>query len=97
MRYRHVAKTDDIKDFVITEESSIAKGIRRVVAVTGHEAHDISRKAGEFERRLDRIESMEGKEKETAMKSFLTVSSPDSQDINQLKATCRNLVKVVYH
>ncbi|WWD21148.1 alanine-tRNA ligase [Kwoniella shandongensis] len=67
----HVAKTDDIKDFVIIEESSIAKGIRRIVAVTGHDAHDVSRKAVEFEKRLEKIQQLEGKEKETAMKPYL--------------------------
>ncbi|RXK35812.1 alanine-tRNA ligase [Tremella mesenterica] len=67
----HVAKTDDIKDFVIIEESSIAKGIRRIVAVTGHDANDVSRRGLEFERRLERIESMQGKEKETSMKPYL--------------------------
>ncbi|KAK4685281.1 alanyl-tRNA synthetase, partial [Tremellales sp. Uapishka_1] len=68
----HVAQTGVIKDFVITEESSIAKGIRRIVAVTGHEAHDVSRKALEFDRRLDRIDGLEPKEKEAALKPFLT-------------------------
>ncbi|OCF54527.1 alanine-tRNA ligase [Kwoniella mangroviensis CBS 10435] len=67
----HVAKTDDIKDFVIVEESSIAKGIRRIVAVTGHEAHEVSRKAAEFERRLNKIAELQGKEKEVAMKPYL--------------------------
>ena len=67
----HVAKTDDIKDFVITEESSIAKGIRRVVAVTGHDAHEVSRKGLEFERKLDQIDGLQGKEKDAAMKPFL--------------------------
>ena len=70
---RHVAKTDDIKDFVITEESSIAKGIRRVVAVTGQDANEISRKATEYERRLERIQGTQGKEKETALKAFYNV------------------------
>ncbi len=71
---RHVAQTDLIKDFVITEESSIAKGIRRIVAVTGEEAHECSRAAAEFSRRLDWIEGLSGKEKEQAMKPFLSVS-----------------------
>ena len=59
---------------MITEESSIAKGIRRIVAVTGQDAHDVSRKAIDFQRRLERIEALQGKEKEAAMKPFLTVS-----------------------
>lgn len=36
--YSHVAKTGDISRFLIMEESSIAKGIRRIVGVTGEEA-----------------------------------------------------------
>lgn len=74
--YRHVAKTDEIKDFVIVEESSIAKGIRRVIAVTGHEAHEVSRKAADLQRKLERIESLEGKDKETALKGYGIVSDP---------------------
>lgn len=68
----HVQKTDSIKDLVITEVSSVAKGIRRVVAVTGHEAHDVSRQAAEFERKLETIGGLQGKEKDAAMKPFLT-------------------------
>lgn len=71
--FSHVAKTDDIKDFVITEESSIAKGIRRVIAVTGQEAQEVSRAAAEFSKRLTWIESLQGKDKEAALKPFLTV------------------------
>ncbi|CCH41400.1 alanyl-tRNA synthetase [Wickerhamomyces ciferrii] len=48
----HVAKTSDIKDFVIVEESGIAKGIRRIIAVTGTEAHEVQRIAQEFEHEL---------------------------------------------
>lgn len=66
----HVQKTDEIKDFIILEESSIAKGIRRIVAVTGHEAQEVSRKSLEFEKRLERIAGLEGAEKEAALKPF---------------------------
>ncbi|EXX57273.1 alanine--tRNA ligase [Rhizophagus irregularis DAOM 197198w] len=38
----HVAKTGDIKHFTILEESGIAKGIRRIVAVTGEEAQQVN-------------------------------------------------------
>lgn len=71
---RHVAKTDEIKDFVVIEEGSIAKGIRRIVAVTSTEAHEVSRIAAEFTKRLDWIETLEGKDKETALKQYLVVS-----------------------
>lgn len=72
--YRHVEKTDTIKDLVITEEGSIAKGIRRVVAVTGHDAYEVQRKGKEFDSKLETIKGLQGKAKEAAMKPFLTVS-----------------------
>ncbi|KAL0947111.1 hypothetical protein HGRIS_013246 [Hohenbuehelia grisea] len=66
----HVAKTGDIKGFVITEESGIAKGIRRITAVTGHEAHDVTRAADALEARLQQLQGMSGKEKDTGLKAF---------------------------
>lgn len=66
----HVKKTDDIKEFVILEEGSIAKGIRRIVAVTGHEAADVQRRSADFEKKLDRIASLDPKTKEAELKPF---------------------------
>ncbi|KAH9972402.1 tRNA synthetases class II (A)-domain-containing protein [Lactifluus volemus] len=66
----HVARTGDIKDFVITEESGIAKGIRRIVAVTGHEAQDVSRIADTFEARIKQTEQLTGKAMDTALKTL---------------------------
>ncbi|KAI6153792.1 tRNA synthetases class II (A)-domain-containing protein [Pisolithus tinctorius] len=66
----HVAKTGDIKDFVITEESGIAKGIRRITAVTGQEAHEAARVADELKARLDALESVSGKEKDAGLKTL---------------------------
>ncbi|KAK5084336.1 Alanine--tRNA ligase [Lithohypha guttulata] len=54
----HVKTTADIKDLVILEESGIAKGIRRMIAVTGNDAHEVQRVADEFSERLDRLEKM---------------------------------------
>jgi alanyl-tRNA synthetase len=54
----HVQKTGDIKDLVILEESGIAKGIRRIIAVTGEDAHKVQRVAADFEKRLDYLETM---------------------------------------
>ncbi|OOF96222.1 hypothetical protein ASPCADRAFT_46375 [Aspergillus carbonarius ITEM 5010] len=54
----HVQKTGDIKDLIILEEGGIAKGIRRIIAVTGEEAHEVQRLAAEFQKRLDRLEAM---------------------------------------
>ncbi|KAF5095555.1 hypothetical protein D0Z00_003098 [Geotrichum galactomycetum] len=58
----HVAKTGDIKDLVIIEESGIAKGIRRIVAVTGITAHEVQNRAIEFEKKLDHLESLPSSE-----------------------------------
>lgn len=71
---RHVNKTGDIKDFVITEESGIAKGIRRVVAVTGHEAAEVRRIADTLEVKLDHLEALGGKDKDVGLKAYSVVS-----------------------
>ncbi|KAI0045946.1 hypothetical protein FA95DRAFT_1560637 [Auriscalpium vulgare] len=66
----HVARTGDIKDFVITEESGIAKGIRRITAVTGHEAQDVTRRADALDARLRQLELATGKVKDAGLKAF---------------------------
>lgn len=70
---RHVNKTGEIKDFVITEESGIAKGIRRIVAVTGNEAAEVRRVADGLKTRLDQLEAMQGKEKDAGLKAYQVV------------------------
>ena len=65
----HVQKTSDIKELVIVEESGIAKGIRRIVAVTGEDAYATQRVATEFQRRLEELERMpHGPKKEQTIK-----------------------------
>ena len=67
----HVQKTGDIKDMVILEESGIAKGIRRIIAVTGEDAHAVQRVAMEFEKRLTHMERLpSGMEKDLAIKAI---------------------------
>ncbi|KAJ5663748.1 hypothetical protein N7507_004479 [Penicillium longicatenatum] len=74
----HVQKTGDIKDLVILEESGIAKGIRRIIAVTGEDAHEVQRVAQEFGKRLDQLDSLPlGPEKERDAKQVQV-------DLNQL-------------
>ncbi|GLI80522.1 alanine--tRNA ligase [Penicillium ochrochloron] len=74
----HVQKTGDIKDLIVLEESGIAKGIRRIIAVTGEEAHEVQRLAQEFEARLDKLDAMPlGPEKERECKQVQV-------DLNQL-------------
>ncbi|KAI8647202.1 alanyl-tRNA synthetase [Parasitella parasitica] len=64
----HVAKTSDIKYFAILEESGIAKGIRRIVAVTGDEAAAAQRNAQEFIAKLDKLEKLSGSQLEAELK-----------------------------
>ncbi|CAO3626101.1 unnamed protein product [Cunninghamella blakesleeana] len=66
----HVSKTGDIKSFVILEESGIAKGIRRIIAVTGEEAIKANNRATEFSKRLDRLEKLSHKEIEVELKDL---------------------------
>ena len=65
----HVKHTGEIKELVILEESGIAKGIRRIIAVTGQDAYDVQRVASDFEQQLARLEKMTfGPEKESESK-----------------------------
>lgn len=54
----HVKSTGDIKDLVIIEESGIAKGIRRIIAVTGEAAYSVQRLADDFSERLVAVEKL---------------------------------------
>lgn len=69
----HVRSTGDIKDLVVLEENGIAKGIRRMIAVTGNDAHAVQRLADEFEERLDQLEKRSyGPQKEQEAKVIQT-------------------------
>jgi hypothetical protein len=67
---RHVAKTGEIKHLVITEESAIAKGIRRMVAVTADDAREVSLAADALLARLEAIDKLTGKEKDASLKVY---------------------------
>ncbi|OBA25137.1 hypothetical protein HANVADRAFT_27522, partial [Hanseniaspora valbyensis NRRL Y-1626] len=67
----HVSKTGEIKQFVIIEESGIAKGIRRIVAVSGSEALEVQRLATEYDAHLDQAANMPtSPEKEKKLKEL---------------------------
>jgi alanyl-tRNA synthetase len=86
----HVAKTGEIKDLVIVEESGIAKGIRRIVAVTGNEAREVQRIYHEFDQELDHtvglpfgpIKEQKSKELGVALKK-LSISVLEKQKLNE--------------
>lgn len=66
----HADRTSEIRELVILEESGIAKGVRRIVAVTGQDAMDARRIASSFEaERVAQLERMPlSSEKETFIK-----------------------------
>lgn len=85
----HVAKTGEIKDLVVIEESGIAKGIRRIVAVTGTEAHQVQNIARDFDKELEHASSLPfGPIKETKAKELgvslkkLSISVLDKRSLN---------------
>ncbi len=67
----HVKNTSEIKDMVVLEEQGIAKGIRRIVAVTGQLAHQVQHVATEWDERVKELERMQySSEKETKTKEW---------------------------
>jgi alanyl-tRNA synthetase len=86
----HVTETSIIKDFIIIEESGIAKGIRRIVCFTGEAAHECQRVASDFSKRLDLLEKMPmGVDKEQELKlagvdlSKLTISTLTKEELKK--------------
>ncbi|KAJ3342184.1 Alanine--tRNA ligase [Gonapodya sp. JEL0774] len=66
----HVKQTGDIRACILVDEGSIAKGIRRIVAVTGEEAFTLQRNATEIQGKLTGLSALQGSELETALKKF---------------------------
>ena len=86
----HVKTTEEIKELVILEESGIAKGIRRIIAVTGTDAEAVQRLATQFEDRIARLEKMQpGEAKELEVKAVqaelngLTISTITKKKLNE--------------
>lgn len=53
----HLHYTGHIGDFIIASEIAIAKGIRRIVALTGPEATKALRKADVLQKRLEKLDA----------------------------------------
>jgi alanyl-tRNA synthetase len=67
----HVERTGEIKELIVTEETAIARGIRRIVAVTGQGAADVRNEASMFEERLVQLEKTQSlAEKERIVKTM---------------------------
>lgn len=70
---RHVAQTGAIKNLVITEEGGIAKGIRRIIAVTAEDAQEVTRAADALASKIGYVSRMSGSEKEAGLKALSVV------------------------
>ncbi|KAG0690031.1 Alanine--tRNA ligase [Pichia californica] len=91
----HVGKTDEIKEFVIVEESGIAKGIRRIVAVSGAEAREVQRQAAEFNKTLDDVSKLPyGELKERKVKDLGTELGKLSISVVQKAALKEKFTKI---
>ncbi|KAG9306711.1 hypothetical protein G9A89_004258 [Geosiphon pyriformis] len=90
----HVAKTSDIKNFVILEESGIAKGIRRIIAVTGEEAQQAYRQAQDFDSKLQRLQKLRGVDLDSGIKEVS--KELDGSSISAVrKAEFRDIITIL--
>ncbi|XP_057456647.1 alanine--tRNA ligase-like [Lotus japonicus] len=76
----HISNTREAKAFALLSEEGIAKGIRRITAVTTERAYDAMKTADEFEQEVDHAAKLEGsllEEKVSYLKSNVeTLSIP---------------------
>ena len=56
----HISNTREAKAFALLSEEGIAKGIRRITAVTTDRAYDAMKVADEFEQQVDDAAKLEG-------------------------------------
>ena len=66
----HVFQTGDIIRLTIIEETSISKGVRRIIAVTGEEAFIFHRVADELEKKINSMTRLSGSDLATAIKNI---------------------------
>ncbi|KAJ1643212.1 Alanine--tRNA ligase [Coemansia asiatica] len=64
----HVGRTSDIAVFVITEECSISKGVRRIIAVTGEEARQAQLLQRSLASEVKRLHALSGAELDSEIK-----------------------------
>ncbi len=69
----HVYQTGDIIRLTILEETSISKGVRRIIAVTGEEASIFHRIADDFQKKILSLEKMNGSDLGSAIKNLAKV------------------------
>lgn len=96
----HVDKTGEIKELIVLEENGIAKGIRRIIAVTGQGAYDVQRVAEEFSQELAKLEKMtysaDKEQKSKQMQVQLNQLTISAVTKSQLKERFAKVAKVSF-
>ncbi|CAD7080272.1 unnamed protein product [Hermetia illucens] len=80
----HLQRSGHIVDFVISSEEAIAKGIRRIVALTGPEALKALKRAEEFQNKINKLKETidadkEGKDSKEHVKKIVELTEDISQ------------------
>ena len=66
----HLAKTGDAEGFVVTAEEAVAKGVRRVTALTGAHAHRATAQGEMLQARLETLGSLPAEELASSLTEF---------------------------
>ena len=78
----HLTRTGHIGEFVITSEEAIAKGIRRVIAISGPDAQRAINKAAKLEKDLVDLEALFKAKKYSDQKHATKLTSDLLNDVN---------------
>ncbi len=84
----HLTRTGDAEGLVITQEEAVAKGVRRIVALTGAAAHQAQATAAVLEGRIDALRSKSPEELAGAL-SEVAAAVNDAQLPATARATLR--------
>lgn len=100
----HLQQSGHIGNFVITSEEAIAKGIRRIVALTGPEADKALNRSERFKTDIEKLQAIiaadtSGKDSKEHVKFIVELTDKISQDVipyvkkDEMRTTLKNLKK----
>ncbi|KAL9296296.1 hypothetical protein ACSQ67_022192 [Phaseolus vulgaris] len=95
----HISNTREAKAFALLSEEGIAKGIRRITAVTTDRAYDAMKVADEFEQQVDDASKLDGSLLEEKVSSFksnvetLSIPAAKKADIKNKIARLQDQVR----
>jgi alanyl-tRNA synthetase len=99
----HLTNTNEAENFVIIEESGIAKGIRRISALTRTLAKDARKYASELNDRIDILSSMKGSQELSNLNKAIkieidtaTISIVDKENLRVKLNKISDTIKVWY-